>query len=1041
MKNLSSYTGARKLIGTILLISGVALVAFTGRVDRLNSVTRANGSHRLLLGPERAAEVSMETTRKAPQQTPNLPMMAPAPTPSTPTYIGFENFEAPGTLVSMNSSSQGPSPDTVEYLAHDAGEPSVGVNWQSTHDATNGITVFQSDLQTAFIKFDDSCPVNGVKASWYMSQAPSSQFIDSDPIGFVDPITGRAFVGQLTLTSPGCKISYTDSDGLDPLNMPDAAGWDEMGPATGPAGSGIDHETIGGGPYHSPLPPNLPAGYAHAVYYCSQEGVGVGQVPAFCLRSDDGGLNFNFGPIDVASSGCGGLHGHVKVTPDSSATETSGQVGTVYLPFNDCNGTGAVIVSTDNGATWTPRQVPGTLSGESDPAVAIDRGGRTYFIQSSATGNGSQAIVATSIDQGATWQNVFDVGAAYGLANVTYPAAIAGDGGRAAVAFYGSTTAGDQTGNGQPAVGPLFSGVWHLYVAETFDGGATWTTVDVTPNAPIQRGCIWTQGGVDICRNLLDFFDMTVDKLGRVQVGYVNGCAGGACVEAAPSAFGNAYTATGVIARQSSGKRLFTANDPSSSTSVPGIPWLVQRRVGSVVHLSWSEADTGNSPITGYQIYRGIASNSEGLTPIATVTGTQTGGTFDDLTATDTTKTYYYKVVAMNANGSSCANNEVAATYNGSACTAFVVQRTPAGHPEQNLQGQAPASLAIDYVAVAEPANSPGNFAFTLKVSSLSGTIPPNSRWRIVWDSYKSSGEQFYVGMQTDSSSTVTFGYGTIMTGSIPPVIGLIGVPQETPVGSALPASNFQTDGTITVYVPKSAVGNPLPGDLLGAVNGRTFTGDNAQTVTLERSTLLVDHTFVKAQRDNGSPAATYMVLGNANCEGGVIPLSAVSRKNHGSAGTFDIALPLSGTVGIECRTGQGTNSNDHQVVVTFPSALTSVANATVSSGSGSVSTFVVSGNTVIVNLTGVGNAQTIAITLNGVNDGTNVGDVVIPMGMLLGDVNASRRVDSSDVSSVRQQTLQTVTISNFRNDLNASGRIDAADVSVARQQSLTSLP
>jgi hypothetical protein len=328
-----------------------------------------------------------------------------------------------------------------------------------------------------------------------------------------------------------------------------------------------------------------------------------------------------------------------------------------------------------------------------------------------------------------------------------------------------------------------------------------------------------------------------------------------------------------------------------------------------------------------------------------------------------------------------------------------------------------------------------------MKVSSLSGTIPPNSRWRIVWDSYKSSGEQFYVGMQTDSSSTVTFGYGTIMTGSIPPVIGLIGVPQETPVGSALPASNFQTDGTITVYVPKSAVGNPLPGDLLGAVNGRTFTGDNAQTVTLERSTLLVDHTFVKAQRDNGSPAATYMVLGNSNCEGGVIPLSAVSRKNHGSAGTFDIALPLSGTVGIECRTGQGTNSNDHQVVVTFPSALTRVANATVSSGSGSVSTFVVSGNTVIVNLTGVGNAQTIAITLNGVNDGTNVGDVVIPMGMLLGDVNASRRVDSSDVSSVRQQTLQTETISNFRNDLNASGRIDAADVSVARQQSLTSLP
>jgi hypothetical protein len=62
-------------------------------------------------------------------------------------------------------------------------------------------------------------------------------------------------------------------------------------------------------------------------------------------------------------------------------------------------------------------------------------------------------------------------------------------------------------------------------------------------------------------------------------------------------------------------------------------------------------------------------------------------------------------------------------------------------------------------------------------------------------------------------------------------------------------------------------------------------------------------------------------------------------------------------------------------------------------------------------------------------------------MGVLLGDVNASRRVDAADVSLVRQQTLQTVTTSNFREDINASGRIDAADVSIARQQTLTSLP
>jgi len=94
----------------------------------------------------------------------------------------------------------------------------------------------------------------------------------------------------------------------------------------------------------------------------------------------------------------------------------------------------------------------------------------------------------------------------------------------------------------------------------------------------------------------------------------------------------------------------------------------------------------------------------------------------------------------------------------------------------------------------------------------------------------------------------------------------VLGVPQENLIGSADPASNFNPDGTITIFVPKSAVGNPQPGDLLGAVNGRTFTGDTPETNTLERSTLLIDHTFVKGNTDNSYPAATYTIAGNNVC-------------------------------------------------------------------------------------------------------------------------------------------------------------------------------
>ena len=175
------------------------------------------------------------------------------------------------------------------------------------------------------------------------------------------------------------------------------------------------------------------------------------------------------------------------------------------------------------------------------------------------------------------------------------------------------------------------------------------------------------------------------------MVGYVNGCEGGNCAQAAPTAIGNAYTVTATIARQSSGRRQLAGKDPASSTSHPGMPSVTQRRIGPVVHLAWSEADTGNSPITGYQILRGTSSGAETL--LTTVPGTQTGGTFDDLTATDTTKTYYYKVQAVNNVGASCGNNEVAAPYLGDGCTGIVIHKNDPTHPEANAGLSTPASL------------------------------------------------------------------------------------------------------------------------------------------------------------------------------------------------------------------------------------------------------------------------------------------------------------------------------------------------------------
>ena len=169
-----------------------------------------------------------------------------------------------------------------------------------------------------------------------------------------------------------------------------------------------------------------------------------------------------------------------------------------------------------------------------------------------------------------------------------------------------------------------------------------------------------------------------------------------------------------------------------------------------------------------------------------------------------------------------------------------------------------------------------------------------------------------------------------------------------------------------------------------------------------------------------------------------------VSRVTHGSAGTFDINLPLTGRPGIECRSG-GANGN-YTMIFTFANPLTSVDGATVTSGTGSVTTSNVDYGDVrnyIVNLTGVINAQVIQVSLTNVSD--SAGDfspaAAGQMGVLIGDTNGDGFVNSADISQTKSQSGQAVTSSNFREDVNADGFLNSADISLVKSQSGTALP
>jgi hypothetical protein len=398
-------------------------------------------------------------------------------------------------------------------LGASAGEPSIGV------DERTGAVMYVAALQTLKVNFDDAA--TPATATWQDVSHPLTSFLTLDPILYTDPTLGRTYVSQLLGATS--LMAYTDDDGVT---------WT---PSQGAGiASGIDHQTVGSGPFHRTVLGSLPQVYPHAVYYCSQA-----IALASCAVSLNGGLTFGPAVPMYNLTQCSGLHGHVKVAPD----------GTAYVPNKSCNGKAGVAVSTDNGLTWTVRTVPGSTAGSSDPAVGIGADGTLYLGWSNGDGH---AYVAVSNSQGATWSSITDVGAPLGIQNIAFPAAVAGDGDRAAFAFLGTTAGGAATGDD-----PAFPAVWDLYVAHTYDGGSTWQTVDVTPADPVQRGTICTSGTTcGTTRNLLDFIGITIDGEGRVLVGYADGCVG-PCVAGGT----NPFASEARIARQLGGKRLYAAFD------------------------------------------------------------------------------------------------------------------------------------------------------------------------------------------------------------------------------------------------------------------------------------------------------------------------------------------------------------------------------------------------------------------------------------------------------------------------------------------------
>src|SRR5437016_9197849 len=212
------------------------------------------------------------------------------------TIFSFASTPSSTSTATVTATAPPGTPRFFSYMspqavADSSGEPSIGSNWTreaishnhnangSTNNIPNGGTsLYFGGFSAAMAKVtwnDCSSPAGALWENKPLLSANTPRAF-GDPILFTLHDTGRTFVAQLEgLTPAGSTIDITDDDG------------DHFTPSDGVIPSDIDHETLGGGRYHSPLPNPGPL-YQDAIYYASQS-----ITDARCLRSDNGGLTFS----------------------------------------------------------------------------------------------------------------------------------------------------------------------------------------------------------------------------------------------------------------------------------------------------------------------------------------------------------------------------------------------------------------------------------------------------------------------------------------------------------------------------------------------------------------------------------------------------------------------------------------------------------------------------------------------------------------------------------------------------------------------------
>lgn len=154
--------------------------------------------------------------------------------------------------------------------------------------------------------------------------------------------------------------------------------------------------------------------------------------------------------------------------------------------------------------------------------------------------------------------------------------------------------------------------------------------------------------------------------------------------------------------------------------------------------------------------------------------------------------------------------------------------------------------------------------------------------------------------------------------------------------------------------------------------------------------------------------------------------VAAVSRKAHGTAGTFDIDVASSSA--IESRRDGAT-----EIVVSFSKPIQRLTGTLqdVAVSQGAVTALTASGNTLAIGLTGTAGSQAVVLSFPGIADAQNAAAVLtqtLCIRVLPGDASGDGSVNTSDYVAIRGRMGQEINASNCRYDVNADGSINTSD-------------